>query len=85
VEPKAAPNLLDYFKLYLAQVCFELGGKLNQDWKIGADGSALPLVNQIGDLALLTLEVKRLVAVLRVMIDNNRFFDSNAIANFHSA
>jgi hypothetical protein len=42
-------------------------------------------VNQIGDLALLTLEVKRLVAVLRVMIDNNRFFDSNAIANFHSA
>jgi hypothetical protein len=58
--------------------------KFNDKWKVGANRFALPLPNNFHNFSCHALKLKGLVAVIGVMVDNNRFFDSNAITNVHS-
>jgi hypothetical protein len=58
--------------------------KLYDDWKIGADGLALPLIGKCHNFALQPLNVKRFIAVLGVMVNHHRDFNTNTIANFHN-
>ncbi len=64
---------------------FEFFGELYQHWKIGADGSFMPGAGKTYHLTLLTLQIKRLVPVFGMVVDQNRFFYSNAIASLHTA
>lgn len=43
----------------------------------------MPFVNDRHDFSFHTLNIKWLTAILRVVVNNNRVFNANAIANFH--
>lgn len=64
---------------------FELFGELYQHWKIRTDGLFMPSADKTYHLTLLTLQIKRLVPVFGMVVDQNRFFYSNAIASLHTA
>jgi hypothetical protein len=65
-------------------VRLEFALKLDQNRKVGADGFALPLGSQPHHVPLLPLQVEPLIAMGGVVVNHNRLFNSNAIANFHS-
>lgn len=62
---------------------FEFGSELHQNGEVGTDRLALPFIDYGNDFTLLPFQVKRLIAVLWVMINQDRLFNPNAIANFH--
>ena len=43
----------------------------------------MPFISDRHDFSFHTLKIKWLTAILRVVVDNNRVFNANAIANFH--
>lgn len=57
--------------------------KLDIDGQVGTDGSALPVLENRRNFPLTTFEIERLIAMFRMVIDNNRLSNANAISNFH--
>jgi hypothetical protein len=46
--------------------------------------NAFPFPDDVNNFTSHALQVKGLVAVIGIVVDNNRFLNSNAITNFHN-
>lgn len=58
--------------------------KFDLNWKICADRLTMPLAGNCGYFSLKPFDIERFVPVLGIVVNNNRFSNANAIANFHT-
>ncbi len=57
--------------------------KFHDHRKIGADWFTMPLLDNVHNFARHALEVKRLIAMIGIVVNHNGFLNTNAITNFH--
>jgi hypothetical protein len=89
---KAITSGLNYFgdrilfyklDLALAEVRSEFLVKLDHNWKVGAHGSTLPLFNDLQNFPFHAFDIERLIAMLRMSVNNDRLYNADAIAYLH--
>lgn len=71
------------FKFIFTEVSLKFFVKFDLHWQVGAHGSATPLYKNSDHIALQPFDIKRLITVGRIVVNNHRFTNADAIANFH--
>lgn len=76
--------ILNNFHFVLFEVYPKFFVELDLNRQVGTYGSALPFENYRHHISFHALKIEGLIAMFGMVVNNDRFLDANAIANFHS-